>query len=152
METHPRATLPALLLSTLVALLIVARQYGVVALGLPPRTFGALVPILWLGSFLLVPVGVFVVGFWAGRGVDLRSSRWSLFGTLLVAGFVGYLVGTGVGVAATVALSPEFVARNLASVLVSSGLTVVTGAVDAALAGFAGAALASLGQSSAASE
>ncbi|MFB6096887.1 MAG: hypothetical protein ABEJ74_05830 [Haloferacaceae archaeon] len=142
MELHPRITLPTALLATVVALLFVARQYGFVVFDLSPSRFGALVPLLWLLSFLLAPVGVFVVGYLGGRGVDLRAAGWSLLGVLLAAGFVGYLVGTVGGVVVAAAVAPDFLAHNVASVASASALTVVTGTAHVALAGFAGAALA----------
>lgn len=149
MELHPRAVVPAFVLSVIGGLLAAFRHLGgsVLASGLdvPVSAIGSVLAIVSFVALIVVPLLVVAAGYLDGRRTDLVRSKWSLVGLLVVVGFLGHLVGYVSGVAGLAAFQGP--RPSGAFQLVLSGTVVcVAGAVSLALAGVAGAGLGYLGR------
>lgn len=100
---------------------------------------GTLVLTVSLVSFLVTPVGLLVVGYWAGTRIDVASEYGSLLLVLAVVGggvtAVGYLAVVGFALTSTSV-------GNASRAVFGVGYNAVVQAVNFAITGFAGAALA----------
>ena len=105
--------------------------------GVGPR-IGTLALLVSVGSFLLTPVGLLVVGYWAGARTDVAAEYGRL---LLVFGLVGG-GATALGYLAVTGIALAEVSNDGFRTLLGMGYNAVVQAVSFAITGFAGAALA----------